>query len=562
MPQTEHRNLGESKHWATPLWFSRGIQTRLGLLIIAVLIALIIAMPLLAVVFRASGAEFLSPAGGGDSTANLQRLLSTVLPGFMVNTLLLALGVLAVVLLAGIGSAWLVAAYEFPLRRILSRLLFLPLAFPAFVMAYAYTDFLEVSGPLQSAFRAATGLTIGSYYFPDIRSLPGASIILGLSLFPYVYMLARPAFAERSAALAEAAQSLGVRPSMIWWRVTLPVARPAIIAGCALVLMETLADFGTVSYFAIDTLSAGIYRTWQGLGDQVSAARLSLMLMTIVLLLLWVERKQRGRMVSHQRQSRRAARVPLRSWPAIGAAAFCLVWVVVGFVIPTGLLIHGAWSALRDGEIEMSLRVFGWFFNSTILAASGTVLIIPAAILVAYACRLRAHPLIQKIAQFAASGYAIPGLVLAVGLLLLARALDQIGLGFLRATIALVLLAYLARFFAVAFQGINAGLDRIAPSMDHSARSLGASPTKVLRRVHWPLLRPTIGAATLLVFVDCLKELPATLVLRPFNFDTLAVTAYQFASDERLAAAAVPALGLLFVGLIPTLWLARDQSKD
>jgi iron(III) transport system permease protein len=541
----------------------------------AAIVALVIAMPLLAVVARAllgdpgvrGGGSALGSASSNtpindqiDSAANLAHLVSTVLPGFILNTFGLAAGVLLVVLIAGVGSAWLIAAYDFPGRSWLARLLVLPLAMPGFVMAYAYTDFFDASGWLQSALRQLTGLKIGEYWFPEIRSVPGAALMLGLALFPYVYMLARPAFAERSASLSDAARTLGMKPRKIWWKVTLPVARPAIVAGCALVLMETLADFGTVSYFAVDSLAAGIYRAWQGLGDQTTAARLSLVLLAIVGLLLWLEKAQRGRMASHERQVQPAPRIALRRKRAIAAALFCFVWVFLGFLLPVGLLFKGLISQWQAGELTQGLKFVTWSINSGLLAIAGTLIIVPSALLVAYACRLNSKAWVRAVALFATSGYAVPGLVLAVGLLLIARQLDGLGLSWVRATIILVLLAYLARFFAVAFQGLQAGMQRIAPTMDDSARSLGASPAEVFTKIHWPMLKPSIGAATLLVFVDCLKELPATLVLRPFNFDTLAVVAYQYASDERLAAAAAPALGLVLIGLIPTIWLARGQK--
>ncbi len=512
------------------------------------------AAPLLATFWRALGL-----GQGVESAQNLAHLLSTVLPSFFLTTVWLALGVLGVVLVAGVGSAWLIAAYDFPLRSWLSRLLVLPLAIPGFVMAYAYTDFLETTGPVQRLLRSFLNVQVGDYWFPDIRSTAGAALMLGLALYPYVYMLARPAFAERNAALGEAAQTLGYSSLKLWWRVTLPVARPAIVAACALVLMETLADFGTVSYFAVDTLAAGIYRTWQGLGDQVSAARLSLLLLIIIAAVLAVEKTQRGRMASHGRQQRPVDRRPLTGAKAWAASVFCTAWVFAGFVLPCILLVNGAITAYQDGEFALDSRFMRWGLNSAFIALLGTLVIIPSALLVGYAVRLQAQPWIRGLAGIAASGYAVPGLVIAVGLLVLARGFDSLGLSFLRATVILVVLGYTARFFAVAYQSVTSGLTRIAPSLDDSARCLGSSPAAVLRKIHWPLLKPTIGAATLLVFVDCLKELPATLVLRPFNYDTLAVMAYQYANDERLAAAAAPALALVIVGLLPTWWLARDH---
>jgi iron(III) transport system permease protein len=521
----------------------------------AAVVALLISLPTFAVLYR----SVVSP-NDAQAIATLTHLMNSVLPGFISNTLVLASGVLTVVLVAGVGSAWLISAYEFPGRTWLARLLIAPMAMPAFVMGYAYTQAFDVSGPVQSGLRYLTGWSVGQYWFPDIRSIWGAALMLGLALYPYVYMLARPAFADRSAHLGEAARSMGVSSQAIFFRVYLPVARPAIVAGCALVLMETLADFGTVNYFAVDTLAAGIYRAWQGMGDQTAAARLSLILTAFVLIVLAIERRHRGRMVSHTIANKPARRISLRRHHGLLATAFCGLWLTLGFVLPVGLLIHAVCADIDSINLLASGRFVQWTINSAWLALLGVLVIVPSALLVAYACRLSSQSWVARSAQIAASGYALPGVVMAVGILLLAKGLDLLGLGFLRLTVALVLLAYLARFFAIGYQGLSTGLARISPRMDDSARSLGSSPGEVLLRVHWPALRPSVYAASILVFVDCLKELPATLMLRPFNLDTLAVVAYQFASDERLSAAALPSLALIAVGLLPTIWLARDQA--
>ncbi len=535
----------------------------LGLAGWAALIASVISLPIGAVLLRAilgdAQSTELNDVGGGGT---LGHLLQTVLPGFVLNTIALAMGVLLVVVLAGVGSAWIIAAYDIPGRLWWSRLLLAPMAMPAFVMGYAYTQAFDVSGPVQAALREFTGLTVGQYWFPDIRSIPGAALMLGLALFPYVYMLVRPAFAERNAHLGEAARSLGVSSKAVFFRVYLPVARPAIVAGCALVLMETLADFGTVSYFAVDTLAAGIYRAWQGLGDQTAAARLSLILTAFVLLVLFAERRQRGRMASYSASSKPAKRVKLRGWQKWLAVSFCALWVLLGFFIPLALLAASALSEPDTWALIQSGRFALWVWNSTWLAMLGVLLIVPSALLVAYACRVSPASWVQRCALVAASGYALPGVVLAVGILLLAKWLDMIGLSFLRVSVIMLLLAYVARFFAIGFSGVATGLARVSPRMDDSARTLGLSAREVLRRVHWPVLRPSVYAATLLVFVDCLKELPATLILRPFNTDTLAVVAYQFASDERLAAAALPSLVLVLVGMVPAILLEAERSKE
>jgi iron(III) transport system permease protein len=497
-----------------------------------------------------------SPAGGWET---LGHLAGTVLPRAVLTSAALVAVVLAVVLLLGVGTGWLVAAYDFPGRDWFSWALVLPLSMPAFVLAYAYTDFLDTSGPLQTALREATGWAVRGYWFPDIRSLPGAGLCLGLALYPYVYMLARSAFAERSASLSDAARSLGLSARATWWRVVWPVARPAVAAGCALVLMETLADFGTVSYFGIDTLTAGIYRSWQGLGDRVAAARLAIALLVAVGLLAWAERRQRVRMRFHSRTSRPAPRERLRGARAWRATLYATVPVTLGFLLPAGLLLRAWVNAGMPGDA----RVGDWLTHSMLLAGAATLIILPVALVTAYAARIVGGRLVRAAVALACAGYALPGVVIGVGLLVLVGTLDDwFGRLVLGGTAAAVVYAYGVRFFSIAYQGVESALARISPAMDQSARSLGAAPLEVLVRVHWPLLRPSLAAAALLVLVDCLKELPATLVLRPFNFDTLAVAAYHFAADERLAEAALPSLLMVLVGLAPVLLLSRAAEKS
>ncbi len=493
-------------------------------------------------------------------TDSLVHLATTVLPRYVWTSALLVCIVLSVVLTLGVSCAWLVAAYDFPGRGWLQAALMMPLALPAFVIAYAYTDALDVSGPVQTALRGWLGVTVGEFRLPDIRSVPGAGVVLGLALYPYVYMLARTAFAERSASLSEAARSLGLSPLQAWWRVVWPVARPSVAAGCALVLMETLADFGTVSYFAVDTFTAGIYRAWQGLGDKVTAARLAIVLLAVVGVLIWLERRQRLRMRYFGRGGRPAPRRALGRAQGMLVAVFCAAPFALGFVLPLLLLVR-AWLA---SGAALDLRLVDWMLNTATLAALATLVTVPLALLGAYLGRLAAHRIVSGALALACAGYAMPGVVLGVGLLSWIGAVDRaLGAVVLGGSIVAVVYAYLVRFFSVAFQGLESGLARISPSMDQSARSLGRSPAGVLREIHWPLLRPSLATAGLLVFVDCLKELPATLVLRPFDFDTLAVVAYHFAADERLGEAAGPALLIALVGSVPVLLLAgRGRRRD
>ncbi len=529
-------------------------MTRSPLGWVATAAALLVLAPIAALVLIA-----VQPTGAEA----LQHLASTVLPRYTLTSVLLLAQVSVFVLLLGVGAGWLVAAFDFPGRRGLEVAMILPLAMPAFVLAYAYTDFLDVSGPLQTWLRSVTGWAIGGYWFPEVRSLTGAALFLALALYPYVYMLARNAFAERNESLAEAARSLGTPAPWVWWRVTWPVARPAVAAGLALVMMETLADFGTVSFFAVDTFSAGIYRAWQGLGDRTAAARLSLVLLAAVLLLIWAERRMRGRMAFHARGARPARVRRLRGPRGWLASVACSVPVLAGFVLPSVLLVRAWW--VQGGGLDP--RVLSWAANTAVLSAVAVMIVVPLAAALAYAIRVVQARWIGPLAAVAACGYAVPGIVLGVGLLAVVGAFDRAaavvpGAGLLLGgTAVAVVYAYCVRFFAVALHGLDASLKRIAPSMDASARTLGAGPFEVLRRVHWPLLRPSVATAALLVFVDCLKELPATLVLRPFDFDTLAVVAYQFASDERLAEAAVPSLLIVVVGLLPVSVLARSFRR-
>lgn len=521
---------------------------------IAVAAAAAVIAPMLALAWVA-----LQPTGGDA----VSHLVSTVLPRYTLTSALLVLQVAVCVTLLGVGAGWLVAAYDFPGRRILEVGMILPLAMPAFVLAYAYTDFLDTSGPLQAWLRGLTGWSIGDYWFPQVRSLPGAALFLSLALYPYVYMLARNAFAERSASLAEAARSLGLPAPLVWWRVTWPVARPAVVAGLTLVTMETLADFGTVNFFAVDTFSAGIYRAWQGLGDRSAAARLALVLLVAVLVLVWLERRQRGRMAFHARAARPAAVRPLAGAAAWAATLACATPVFFGFVLPTALLMQAWWS--EGGGVDV--RLARWAANTALLSGIAVAVVVPLALAIAYAVRLASARWITALATVAGAGYAVPGIVLGVGLLTVVGGLDRAagawtGAGLLLGgTAVAVVYAYCVRFFAVAQHGLEASLKRISPSMDASARTLGAGQFEMLRRVHWPLLRPSLATAALLVFVDCLKELPATLVLRPFNFDTLAVVAYNFAADERLAEAALPSLMIVLVGLLPVSVLARSFRR-
>lgn len=526
--------------------------------------ALLLAMPVFVIFF-----SVISP-----QTEVWRHLQQTVLADYVINSLLLALGTGAGALLIGTTTAWLVSQYQFVGRRYLEWLLLLPLAMPAYIIAYTYTGMLDFAGPLQTALREQFNWSYGDYWFPEIRSLTGAIVMLALVLYPYVYMLARSAFRDQSASLFEASRTLGLTPRQHFWKVALPLARPAILTGTALAMMEAFADYGTVQYFGVSTFTTGIFRTWFGLGNQVAAAQLAALLTGFVLVLLLLERWSRRKIRYYhqgQRHQHMARRVParLQQWLLL---LLCLLPILFGFVVPAVQLL--SWAAATYQHM-LTPAFYQLVWNSFSLAAMAALISVLLALLFAYGKRLRRDMLVQVPVQVAALGYAVPGTVIAIGVMiplawldtqvdLLAEQWFSVRTGLLLSgTLAALLLAYSVRFLAVSLHSVEAGLQRIKPSMDNAARSLGSSPLQVLRRVHVPLLRSSVLGALLLVFVDVLKELPATLILRPFNFNTLAVRTYELASDERLADAALPALAIVLVSLLPVILLARsiDHSK-
>lgn len=527
------------------------------------LCALILAVPVLVV----AGSVFVG--GTGETWSHLS---ATVLPEYLLNTLIMVLGVGLGVGLTGVCCAWLTAMTDFPGRRYFEWALVLPMAFPAYVLAYMYTDFLQFVGPLQSWLRETFHWTRADYWFPDVRSVGGACAMFALVLYPYVYMLARSAFLERAGSLTEAARGAGLGPWAAFARVSLPLARPAIVAGISLALMETLADFGTVSYFAVQTFTTGIFQAWFSLGDRLAAAQLAATLLACVALLLTLEKNSRGR-ARHAAgpRARPAQRVRLRGMPALLAWLACALPLFGGFVLPGVLLLR---MAFNQGDAQFGARYFELVHNSLILAGVTAVCAVLLALLLAYAARLARSQLPQFMNRIVGLGYALPGSVIAVGVLIPVTRLDHWlsalvhqltgnnpGL-LLTGGIAALVYAYLVRYLTVALGSMETGLARITPSMDEAARGLGCNRSATLRRVHWPLLRGSLLTAGLLVFVDVMKELPATLVMRPFNFDTLATQAYTLASDERLAEAATASLAIVAVGLLPVILLSRRISRQ
>jgi iron(III) transport system permease protein len=499
------------------------------------------------------------------------HLAQTVLLRYSVNSLLLMGGVGIGSLALGVSTAWLVTMCEFPGRRVLQWMLLLPLAAPAYILAYVYTEFLEFYGPVQSLIRGWFGWTsVQDYWFPPIRSLPGAIAILSLVLYPYIYLLARNAFLELSASMVEASRSLGCSPWLSFWRVALPLARPAIAAGLALVLMETLNDFGTVQYFAVDTFTVGIYRTWFTMGERIAALQLSAFLLVFVLVLLVLEQQSR-RQIRYYQLGGRKVRSPyaLQGWRRYLASFVCIMPILLGFGLPALLLLQ---MAVTDITKNFSDRFWQLAQNSLVLSGVTAAIAVVLALILAYGLRLQPSGLMNLAVRTSALGYAIPGAVIAVGVLVplgqldnsvdaMMRSLFGISTGLLiSGTITALIFAYLVRFLAVSFGTVESSLARIKPNLDDAARSLGCGVTRTLLRIHAPLMGGGLLTAAILVFVDVMKELPATLIVRPFNFDTLAVQVYQLASDERLAEAAAPALAIVLVGVLPVILLSQQME--
>ncbi len=505
------------------------------------------------------------------SGATLGNLAQTVLPEYIANSAALAIFVATGVAIMGTGTAWLVTACQFPGRRVFEWLLILPLAVPAYVMAYAYTEFLSHPGAVQTLLRDVTGWGPRDYWFPRVRSLEGAAVMFTFVLYPYVYLLARTAFLTQSVSAFEAARVLGRSPWQAFLKVALPMARPAIVIGVALALMETLADYGTVAHFGVPTFTTGIYRSWFSIGDRVAAAQLAGALLTFIFVLIWIERMQRGKArYQTARSTLPIQRFKLVGWRGWAAVAFCALPLTIGFLLPVVLLIE---LALDGGHSLFGPRYLGFIRNSFVLAGSAALITVAIAIALPTVQRVTKAPLLSFALRFAALGYAIPGSIIAVGILVPMAGFDNALDGFMRerfgistgllltGTIVGLLFAYTVRFLAVALAPIESAFERITPHMDDAARVLGARKSRVFTSIHAPLLRGGILTGALIVFVDVMKELPATLILRPFNFETLATQAFRLASDERLAEAATPSLVIVAVGLVPVYLISRQIRR-
>jgi iron(III) transport system permease protein len=546
---------------ATPVTLTKPKYPRTGRVWIlgGTAVALIVAAPLLAIVWIA-----LFP-----SENIWPHLATTILPRHSWNTVLLMLGNGIGVFVIGTSTAWLVATSEFPGRRLFEWALLLPLAVPAYIVAFVYTDILEFAGPIQGLLRDIFGWqTKRDYWFPEIRSMGGAMFVMSFVLYPYVYLLARATFLEQSLSLLEVSRTLGRGPWKSFFTVALPLARPAIVVGIALALMETLADFGTVDYFAVNTLTVSIFEVWLGMGNAGGAAQIALVMLAFVVVLISLERiGRRGRRYHdtsnrHTSPSRYRLGATRRWWATIS----CLLPILIGFIIPAGVLTR---HAIVFFDESWNAAFFGFARNSLMLATLAAVAAVAIAVFLAYGRRMsgRAFGILSRVALL---GYAVPGAVLAIGVLIpfarLDNAVDSVARDWfgistglvLSGTIFALIFAYVVRFLAVGFGAVEASLGKIQPTMDMAARSLGAGPGRTLWRIHIPLVRGSLIAAGTIVFVDSMKELPATLILRPFNFDTLATHVYQFASDELLEQSALSALTIVLAGILPVILLSRS----
>lgn len=539
-------------------------STRLALL--AVLAAALVALPVLSLGLTALSREAL---------AVWPHLTANVLPAALGDTLLLLAGVAVFCGIVGVGTAWLVTQHEFPGRKSLEWLLVLPLAMPTYITAYVYVEILGFQGPLQSLFRVLTGYrSLRDYWFPDPRNLTGAILILGLVLYPYVYLSVRALFGMQSAAIVESARTLGASRWTLFRRVALPMARPALAAGLTLALLETLNDIGASEYLGVRSLTLSVYTTWLNRSSLPGAAQIACVMLLVVVGLILVEMQSRGarRFSLPVKRLRPVGRSPLPRGAAWAASAACALPVLLGAILPLAFLFGE--FLRRDLIAQADAAMLRSLANTLAISAAATAIVVAVGVGVAAAVRLGREPWLPAVARLASLGYALPGTVLALGLLVPLAAFDNLvadasravfgaspGLLLLGSGAALVI-AYLVRFLSIALAGTQSGLARISPRIDDAARSLGAGRRELLRRLHWPLTRPAIAAAALLVFVDCMKELPMTLLLRPLNFETLATQVYGHASRGVFEDGALAALLIVLIGIYPAIMLARAGNGE
>lgn len=530
----------------------------------AIVLSLLVAAPVVAIAFLA-----ISP------TENIwPHLISTVLPGYVKTTLLLMFGVGFLTFVVGTGTAWLVTTCRFPGRSVLQWALLIPLAMPTYIIAYTYVDLFEYSGIIQTSLRTTFGWTsTKDYWFPEIRTLPGAIFVMSFVLYPYVYLTSRATFARQSAGFLEVSRTLGRGPWGAFYSVALPMARPAIVIGVSLAMMEALNDIGAVEFFGVNTLTVGIYVTWLSRSNLGGAAQIACIMLAFVFLLIWLERAARRHQKYHDNSSRQRQPHPVqltggRKWLV---TVICTLPIVFGFVIP-GIVLVDASLIFYDDAFDG--RYLSYVSNSLILSSTAAVTAVLVGCFLAYAHRLSRSRIVQFAIRFSSIGYAVPGAVLGIGILIplagadnfidgLAREFLGVSTGLMMTgTIFALVFAYLVRFLAISYGAIEAGLTRVTPSLEMAARTLGRTATGTFTEIHLPLIRPAIGTAGLLVFVDCMKELPATLILRPFNFDTLATHVYTLASLELLEESALSALTIVSVGIIPVILLSKTLQTQ
>ena len=519
---------------------------------------------------------FLSPVvaivvtAHGDSAGLWSHLAETVLPRYVLNTITLMMSVGALSLIFGVTSAWIIFRFDFIGRRHIQWILLLPAAIPGYLIAYTYTDFLEYAGPVQVLLRDLMGWqSARDYWFPEIRSMSGAALVLGAVLYPYVYVMARTAFLLTPASLFEVSQMMGRGH---FWRVGLPLARPAIVAGLALVLMETVSDFGTVEYFAIETLTLGIFNVWLGMNNLTAAAQIATFSFLFIIILLAVEvlARARRRFVDTTRRSVSLASQPLKGWRSGGCAVLCLFPVLIGFIVPVAVLLN---FVLNGYSVAVDAKVFDAALNSLTIGLVVAVLVIASSAFMALVATFESGVLMRRLTALASFGYAFPGTILAIGVVTAGGAVDQtaaqffqwmFGLtydGWLTSGVALIVFACVVRFQAVGYGAVTTGIGRVSPNIMEASRTLGCGFGDSVRKVMLPMIRLSCIAGGLLVFVDVMKELPMSLLLRPFNFETLATYVYQFAKDELLEEAALPALMIVLCGIIPVVLMNAALNK-
>lgn len=526
-------------------------------------LTLLLVLPILAIFYTAIG----------ETDDLFTHLMSTVMPTYIYNTIALTTGVMFVSLIFGIPSAWFMAMCKLPTEKWLQWALVLPLAMPGYIIGYIFTDWFDFAGPIQIFLRDIMGWGPGEYWFPDIRTLGGAILVLSLVLYPYVYLLCRAAFMEQNVSLLQSARLLKCSPWESFWRISLPLVRPSIAVGLSLVAMETIGDFGTVSYFAVNTLTTAVYDTWLGYSNLNAAAKISAIMLVVVVLLLSAERYSRRKQKLFQSQfnSHEDFRYELQGWQKWGALIWCWGLVAIAFIFPLLQLIDYAITYFAQ---SWTAEFREYALNSLVVSITAAIIGVVIALTVNFSQRVNGGRSSLVFMRLSSMGYAVPGTVLAIGVMVavlfmdhrvndIAKAMEwgRPGLIFSGSMFALIF-AMVVRFSAVAIGSVESNLNKISPSLDMASRTMGCTPNTMLWRVHFPLVKRGALIAGLLVFIESMKELNAALLLRPFNFETLATYVYNFASDEHLELAALPAVLLVLVGLIPLVVVNRSLEQS